>query len=150
LLIKPRINTVIIRWLIKTSPAPFLHKISKKLKLRYRLNFEEMSVPELRKYVLEHRDDMEAMRSLFHHFSLKWKTIPPLVTKKLHPQGDGVFRHGAWQRTTNAQCPMPQVGGQLSLSTHSWVGVSRRLPIKVIARRCAFCNYSEIWNHHSG
>jgi hypothetical protein len=66
-----------------------------------------MSVPELRKYVLEHRDDMEAMRSLFHHFSLKWKTIPPLVTKKLHPQGDGVFRHGAWQRTTNAQCPMP-------------------------------------------
>ncbi|WP_398344916.1 DUF6887 family protein [[Scytonema hofmanni] UTEX B 1581] len=26
-----------------------------------------MSVPELRKYVLEHRDDMEAMRSLFHH-----------------------------------------------------------------------------------
>ncbi len=23
---------------------------------------------------------MEAMRSLFHHPSLKWKTIPPIVT----------------------------------------------------------------------
>ncbi|MCC5638059.1 hypothetical protein LC593_19915 [Nostoc sp. CHAB 5844] len=34
----------------------------------------------IRKYVLEHRDDMEAMRSLFHHPSLKWKTIPPIVT----------------------------------------------------------------------
>jgi hypothetical protein len=45
-----------------------------------KLNFEEMSVPELRKYVLEHRDDMEAMRVLFHHPSLKWKTMPPLVT----------------------------------------------------------------------
>ncbi|MBN3938658.1 MAG: hypothetical protein V7L21_14250 [Nostoc sp.] len=45
-----------------------------------KLNFEEMSVPELRKYVLEHRDDMEAMRALFHHPSLKWKTMPPLAT----------------------------------------------------------------------
>ncbi len=42
-------------------------------------NFEQMSVPELRKYVLEHRDDMEAMRALFHHPSLKWKTMPPLA-----------------------------------------------------------------------
>jgi hypothetical protein len=30
-------------------------------------NFEEMSVPELRAYVLEHRDDIEAIRVLFHH-----------------------------------------------------------------------------------
>jgi hypothetical protein len=43
-------------------------------------NFEEMSVLELRKYVLEHRDDIEAMRILFHHPSLKWKTMPPLTT----------------------------------------------------------------------
>ncbi|MGH1395142.1 MAG: DUF6887 family protein [Trichormus sp.] len=43
-------------------------------------NFEQMSVPELRKYVLAHRDDMEAVRALFHHPSLKWKTMPPLAT----------------------------------------------------------------------
>ncbi|WGV26772.1 DUF6887 family protein [Halotia branconii] len=43
-------------------------------------NFEEMNVPELRKYVLEHRDDLEAMRVLFHHPSLKWKIMPPLAT----------------------------------------------------------------------
>ncbi|MFB8790568.1 MAG: hypothetical protein U7123_17380 [Potamolinea sp.] len=43
-------------------------------------NFEEMSVPELRAYVLGHRDDDEAIRALFHHPSLKWKTMPPLVT----------------------------------------------------------------------
>ncbi|MGB5959730.1 MAG: hypothetical protein WBG73_03635 [Coleofasciculaceae cyanobacterium] len=43
-------------------------------------NFDEMSVPELRVYVLAHRDDHEAIRALFHHPSLKWKTMPPLVT----------------------------------------------------------------------
>jgi len=47
-------------------------------------NFKEMSVPELRKYVLTHREDMEAIRALFHHPSLKWTTMPPLVT------GDGM------------------------------------------------------------
>lgn len=47
-------------------------------------NFNEMSVPELRKYVLTHRDDMEAIRALFHHPSLKYKEMPPLVT------GDGM------------------------------------------------------------
>ncbi|WP_292763565.1 hypothetical protein [Nostoc sp. NOS(2021)] len=30
----------------------------------------------------------------------------------------------------NHQCPMPEVGGRLSLSTHSWDGVSRRLSMK--------------------
>jgi hypothetical protein len=44
-------------------------------------NFEQMSVPELRAYVLGHRDDIEAIRALFHHPSLKWKTMPPLVTQ---------------------------------------------------------------------
>jgi hypothetical protein len=44
-------------------------------------NFEEMSVPELRAYVLAHRDDIEAIRALFHHPTLKWKTMPPLVTQ---------------------------------------------------------------------
>jgi len=43
-------------------------------------NFEEMSVPHLRAYVLQHRDDMEAIRALFYHPSLKWKTMPPLST----------------------------------------------------------------------
>ena len=47
-------------------------------------NFNEMTVPELRKYVLAHRDDMEAIRALFHHPSLKYKEMPPLVT------GDGM------------------------------------------------------------
>ncbi len=44
-------------------------------------NFKEMSVPALRAYVLAHRDDIEAIRALFHHPSLKWKTMPPLVTQ---------------------------------------------------------------------
>ncbi|MEG4345899.1 hypothetical protein QUB70_21860 [Microcoleus sp. A003_D6] len=47
-------------------------------------NFNEMTVPELRKYVLTHRDDMEAIRALFHHPSLKYQEMPPLVT------GDGM------------------------------------------------------------
>ncbi len=44
-------------------------------------NFEQMSVPELRAYVLGHRDDMEAIRALFYHPTLKWKTMLPLVTQ---------------------------------------------------------------------
>jgi hypothetical protein len=48
--------------------------------LKMKPNFEEMSVPQLRAYVLEHREDDEAIRVLFHHPSLehKWKTMPPL------------------------------------------------------------------------
>lgn len=45
-------------------------------------NFSEMSVPDLRAYVLEHRDDLEAIRTLFHHPSLKWQTMPPLCTSE--------------------------------------------------------------------
>ncbi|UYD34486.1 hypothetical protein [Tolypothrix sp. PCC 7601] len=30
----------------------------------------------------------------------------------------GIRGNGAWVRVPNAQCPMPQVGGRLSLSTH--------------------------------
>jgi len=41
-------------------------------------NFDEMSVPELRAYVLSHRDDLEAMRKLFFHPSLKYQKMPPL------------------------------------------------------------------------
>ncbi|HLO49390.1 MAG TPA: hypothetical protein VK211_13325 [Kamptonema sp.] len=43
-------------------------------------NFETMSLPDLRAYVLENRDDIEAIRVLFHHPTLKWKTMPPLCT----------------------------------------------------------------------
>ncbi|MEH2194471.1 MAG: hypothetical protein V7K98_17760 [Nostoc sp.] len=45
--------------------------------------------------------------------------------EKLHPQGDGVFGHGEWGMgdgqeplMPNAQCPMPQVAGRLSLYRH--------------------------------
>ncbi|MEH1958407.1 MAG: hypothetical protein V7L05_00580 [Nostoc sp.] len=43
--------------------------------------------------------------------------------KKLHPLVGGVFGHGEWgmghgEEVTNAQCPMPQATGRLSLSTH--------------------------------
>ncbi|MEH2195005.1 MAG: amino acid adenylation domain-containing protein [Nostoc sp.] len=48
-----------------------------------------------------------------------------VVYEKLHPQGDGVFGYGEWgmghgeeSLMPNAQCPMPQVAGRLSLSTH--------------------------------
>jgi len=41
-------------------------------------NFETMSVPELKAYVLDHREDDEAIRALFYHPSLKWTTFPPM------------------------------------------------------------------------
>lgn len=44
-------------------------------------NFEQMSVPDLKAYVLQHRDDIEAIRALFYHPSLKWQTMPALVTE---------------------------------------------------------------------
>jgi hypothetical protein len=43
-------------------------------------NFAEMSRPELKAYVLQHRDDLEAIRALFHHLDVagKWVTMPPM------------------------------------------------------------------------
>jgi hypothetical protein len=43
-------------------------------------NFAEMSVPELRSYVLKNREDIDAIRALFNHPSLenKWIKMPPL------------------------------------------------------------------------
>ena len=43
-------------------------------------NYAEMSRPELKAYVLEHRDDLEAIRALFHHPDVegKWTTMPPM------------------------------------------------------------------------
>lgn len=43
-------------------------------------DFNEMSVPELRAYVLTHRDDMDAIRALFFHPSLvdKYQEMPAL------------------------------------------------------------------------
>ena len=48
-------------------------------------NFTEMSVSELRAYVLEHREDDEAIRALFHHPSLKWVTMPPMFAEDGQP-----------------------------------------------------------------
>jgi hypothetical protein len=45
-------------------------------------NFEEMSIADLRAYVLKNRDDDEAIRVLFHHPKLKWKTMPPMFTNE--------------------------------------------------------------------
>jgi hypothetical protein len=53
-------------------------------------NFNEMTVAELRKYVLAHRDDMEALRALFHHPSLKYQQMPPLVTEDGMPSAENI------------------------------------------------------------
>jgi membrane-associated HD superfamily phosphohydrolase len=53
-------------------------------------NFNEMTVAELRKYVLAHRDDMEAIRALFHHPSLKYQQMPPLVTEDGMPSAENI------------------------------------------------------------
>lgn len=41
-------------------------------------NFEEMSRDTLRAYVLEHRNDIEAIRALFHRPSAKRQKMPPM------------------------------------------------------------------------
>jgi hypothetical protein len=49
-------------------------------------NFEEMSRDELRAYVLEHRDDMEAIRLLFTPQSgVEVKRYPPVVDGNGYP-----------------------------------------------------------------
>ncbi len=41
-------------------------------------DFEKMSVADLRTYVLTHRNDLDAIRALFYHPSLQYRTMPPL------------------------------------------------------------------------
>lgn len=41
-------------------------------------NFEKMNTPDLRAYVLENRDDLEAMRILFSRRTPDSKSYPPL------------------------------------------------------------------------
>ena len=48
-------------------------------------NFIEMSVSELRAYVLKNRDDDEAIRALFHHPSLHWVKVPSMFTEDGKP-----------------------------------------------------------------
>jgi hypothetical protein len=45
-------------------------------------NFDAMSVPELRAYVLSHREDDEAIQALFFHPSLidRYQEMPPMFT----------------------------------------------------------------------
>ncbi|OKH53094.1 hypothetical protein NIES2101_12195 [Calothrix sp. HK-06] len=54
-------------------------------------NFQEMSLLELRMYVLEHPNDMEAIRFLFHHPSLKWKTMPRLFKQDGSPIEENIL-----------------------------------------------------------
>ena len=69
-------------------------------------NFDEMSVPELRAYVLSHRDDLEAIRALFLHPSLidKYQTVPPMFNPDGTPNeeniriGEEMFRRQLEQR----------------------------------------------------
>jgi hypothetical protein len=53
-------------------------------------NYEEMSVTALRQYVLSNRDDLEAMRILFHHPALKTKIMPPLFTSEGKPIAENI------------------------------------------------------------
>jgi hypothetical protein len=55
-------------------------------------NFTEMSVSELRAYVLEHREDDEAIRALFHHPSLKWVTMPPMFSEDGQPIDENIHQ----------------------------------------------------------
>ncbi len=49
-------------------------------------NFDEMNRDELRAYVLEHRDDMEAIRRLFTPPpGAKIKQYPPMFDQHGHP-----------------------------------------------------------------
>jgi hypothetical protein len=68
--------------------------------LQMKPNFEDMSVPELRVYVFSHRDDIEAIRALFRHPSLKWKTMPPLFKEDGTPIEENIriAEEAIWQR----------------------------------------------------
>ncbi|UBF26655.1 hypothetical protein K9N68_01185 [Kovacikia minuta CCNUW1] len=50
-------------------------------------NYSEMSRAELKDYVLEHREDLEAIRALFHHPDVegKWITMPPMFDENVQP-----------------------------------------------------------------
>jgi hypothetical protein len=48
-------------------------------------NFDEMTRSELKAYVLQHREDMEAIRALFNRPEGKWVTMPPMFTPEGEP-----------------------------------------------------------------
>ncbi|MDX2242129.1 MAG: hypothetical protein NW224_15700 [Leptolyngbyaceae cyanobacterium bins.302] len=48
-------------------------------------NYKEMSRPELKAYILEHRDDIEAMRAYFHDPNVKWNRMPPMFDENGQP-----------------------------------------------------------------
>ncbi|MFN6464572.1 MAG: AAA family ATPase [Nostoc sp. DedVER02] len=56
-----------------------------------------------------------------------------LTDEKLHPLVGGVFGNGEKPLTPNAQCPMPQAAGRLSLSTHKEMEFPAAFDEKVIA-----------------
>jgi hypothetical protein len=48
-------------------------------------NFEAMSRAELKAYVLQNREDLEAIRALLHHPDGKRITMPPMFTSEGEP-----------------------------------------------------------------
>lgn len=48
-------------------------------------NYEEMSRPDLRAYILEHRGDLEAMRAYFHDPRVQWQVMPPMFEQVGNP-----------------------------------------------------------------
>ncbi|ELR99504.1 hypothetical protein [Gloeocapsa sp. PCC 73106] len=57
-----------------------------------KLDFTEMSILQLRAYVLEHRHDDEAIRALFNHPNLKWLNMGPLFTKDGNPIEENIHQ----------------------------------------------------------
>ncbi|MEH2191209.1 MAG: condensation domain-containing protein [Nostoc sp.] len=59
-------------------------------------------------------------------FDTNWEIISQENDEKLHPQGDGVFEHGAWDMGHGEELPMPNAqcpksaGGYLSPPTRGW------------------------------
>ncbi|MEX0268379.1 hypothetical protein AB3R30_04490 [Leptolyngbyaceae cyanobacterium UHCC 1019] len=48
-------------------------------------NYQEMSRPELKAYILEHRDDLEAMRTYFYDPTVQWQVMPPMFDEAGQP-----------------------------------------------------------------
>lgn len=64
-------------------------------------NYAEMSRSELKAYVLEYRDDLEAIRALFHHPDVegKWMTMPPMFDENGQPIEENIrFAGEAFRR----------------------------------------------------
>ena len=43
-------------------------------------------------------------------YQASWEMLARQMYEKLHPQGDGVFGHGAWGMGKSLQCPLLEIG----------------------------------------